>query len=105
MVNNSSNTYDEQIEVLSPVAPAKTTRAKLTPRSNIITGKRIGLFWNRKPNGDILLARFGELLKERITGVTIEWLEGKGNSSQAAPASAVKEALQKCDAVILAPGD
>ncbi|OGO21687.1 MAG: hypothetical protein A2144_13665 [Chloroflexi bacterium RBG_16_50_9] len=105
MINSSDSVYDTQLEVLVPVAPAEAPITDTGLRGHTIAGKRLGLFWNRKPNGDILLSRFGELLQERHSDTKIEWLQGKGDPAKGAPMSAIKEALKKCDAVILAAGD
>ena len=107
MVDYSTTSMDDgdELIVLVPVAPAKLAQVELCPRSRVLSGKRFGLFWNRKPNGDVLLSSFQELLKERYNNLTINWLEGKTDPAQPAPASSIKEASLKCDAVILATGD
>jgi hypothetical protein len=94
-----------RLEVLVPVAPDETSRTDMADRSRTLEGKRVGLFWNRKPNGDVFLLRVGELLKERFKNITVEVLQGKGDPAQAAPDCAIAEALQKSDAVIMATGD
>ena len=93
------------MEILDPVAPGKLKQVQLAPRIKILSGKRLGLFWNRKPNGDVLLSRFSEILRARYKDVTIDWLQGKFDPAQKAPESAFKEAKEKYDGVILASGD
>ncbi len=44
---------------------------KFAPRINSFSGKRIGLLWNSKPNGDFFLNRVSELLVERYKDVKI----------------------------------
>ena len=41
------------------------------PRINSFEGKRIGLLWNSKPNGDFFLNRVAELLVERYKDIKI----------------------------------
>jgi hypothetical protein len=96
---------DEFLEVLDPTAPAEVTEVKANSKIDTPAGKRVGLFWNRKPNGDILLSRFGQLLQDRYPDIKIVRLEGKNDPAQGAPEEVLNEAAQKCDAVILASGD
>lgn len=95
----------ENIEVLNPVAPSRI--ADITVGHKVVTleGKKIGLFWNRKPNGDIVLSRFGELLKQRYPDVKVEWLPGKNDPAQSAPEATLKEASEACDFIIVAAAD
>jgi hypothetical protein len=93
-------------EVLIPTSPGRILRAETAARIKTFDGKRVGLFWNTKPNGDIFLIRVGECLKERFKDVMIvEFLPGKGDTTSAAPITAIKEAAEKCDVVILSTGD
>ena len=61
--------YGEQPQewtVYSPVGVAmKGQPVTLAPRIDTFEGKRIGLLWNHKPNGDIFLGRVAELLKKK----------------------------------------
>lgn len=41
------------------------------PRINTFEGKRVGLLWNSKPNGDFFLNRVAELLVERYKDIQI----------------------------------
>ena len=41
------------------------------PRLSTFEGKRIGLLWNSKPNGDFFLNRVAELLVERYKDIKI----------------------------------
>jgi len=96
---------NEILEILDPVAPARVTRIKASTNMDTIKGKRVGLFWNRKPNGDLLLSRFGELLKNRYTDIKIEWLPGKNDPAQSAPQEVLNESSRNCDVIIVATGD
>lgn len=59
------------LEVLDPTGGPIPKRKTRSPRLTAFEGKRVGLVWNRKPNGDILLEEVGKLLKERYPSVTI----------------------------------
>ncbi len=41
------------------------------PRISSFEGKRVGLHWNGKPNGDFFLNRLSELLEQRYKGIKI----------------------------------
>jgi hypothetical protein len=93
-------------EVLIPTSPGRILRTETAARIKTLDGKRVGLFWNTKPNGDLFLIRVGERLKERFKDVKIvEFLPGKEDTTSAAPNTAINEASEKCDVVILSTGD
>lgn len=95
----------EHTEVLVPVAPSdKSGPMEGGSHFEMSHGKRLGLYWNRKPNGDVLLRRFGARLAERYETDAV-WLEGKNDPARAAMAETLEEARLKCDAVLLALGD
>jgi hypothetical protein len=59
---------DEKVQdwqLVNPMGAMKVTPIKLAPRITTLEGKTIGLKWNQKPNGNILLDRVAELLKEK----------------------------------------
>jgi hypothetical protein len=58
-------------EVLNPSAECEVPVVTLAPRLSDLNSKRIGLFWNGKPFGDILLEEIGALLKDRFENVEI----------------------------------
>jgi len=104
---------DNRIEVLVPIAPSDESGPSDESRvtaggvpGRVLGGGRIGLFWNKKPNGDVLLERLGARLRERYGDTDVVWLAGKENPAQSAPAEAFEEAATlKCDAVLVALGD
>lgn len=56
----------ERLEVLNPAGKVvKVEKKALAHRPSTLDGKRLGLVFNLKPGGEILLARTVELLKER----------------------------------------
>ena len=97
---------DPEWEIMVPIAPGRITKAKGAPGLETLDGKRVGLFWNTKPNGDVFLLRIGEHLKKRFKNIQlIEFMPGKGDSAIGAPAVALKKAATRCDAVLLSTGD
>jgi hypothetical protein len=57
--------------LVSPVGEYGGKKIELAPRLPTLQGKKIGLKWNAKPNGNVFLDRIAELLKERVPGVEI----------------------------------
>jgi hypothetical protein len=48
----------------------------ISPRVDTLEGKRVGLLWNGKPNGDLFLNRVAELLENKYKGIeTIKFWE------------------------------
>ena len=58
-----------ELEVLNPEGKIVKKGKTLAPRPETLEGKKIGLVWNGKPNGDKLLNEVGKLLKERYPTV------------------------------------
>lgn len=100
---------ENRLKILEIMVPVAQSSEDITKNGNTHVEKpgrkRIGLFWNRKPNGDVLLNRLGELLKGKHPDMEIVWLKGKSDPAREAPVEALNEASQKCDLVILAVGD
>jgi hypothetical protein len=93
-------------EIMVPKAPVKMVKAKGASGFTGLDGKKVGLFWNTKPNGDVFLIRIGEHLKNRFPSIqVVEFMPGKADSAIGAPASALNEAANRCDVVIFSTGD
>lgn len=94
----------KEIEVLIPVAETKFEEIKMAERTEDLTGKVIGLIWNGKPNGDLLLMNLKNLLKEefRLSGTV---MRKKTIASSEAPVEILEELSAKCDLIILGIGD
>lgn len=87
-------------------APSKISKIDIVPRIETFDAKRVGLFWNVKPNGDVFLNRVGELLRDRFKDVKIiEFLPGKPDATVGAIPSTIKEVVGKCDVVVLSTSD
>ena len=65
-----------QLEVLNPVADTIATAIGIIPRPRELTNKRLGLYWNSKPNGDIALLRVAEHLKNRFPNLSCDLILG-----------------------------
>jgi hypothetical protein len=88
-------------EVLNPLAEYERAVFALSPRLADLNGKTVGLFWNGKPNGNVLLEAIGKLLEERFKNIKLIkfWLHiSVGPENQ-------KQMAEQCDAVIAAQGD
>ena len=94
----------ESIIVLNPTAVYRTHELKMAPRPGSLEGKVLGILWNNKSNGDILLKRFSELINERFHLAHVI-MRKKPLSSSAATEDILNELSSKCDLVITATGD
>ncbi len=79
------------------------------PRIDSFNGKRIGLLWNGKANGDFYLNRVGELLEKRFSNVSIIKFWEVDPTETAHPEKKSAEALDRVakssDIVIASQGD
>ena len=92
------------IEVLVPVAEVTFAELRMPERVQDLNGKRTGLLWTQKVNGDILLRHLEEALKKeyRLSGTSFE---KKPLASSAAPPEILERLSAESDLVILAMGD
>ena len=60
----------QEWSVLDPVAHVQIEGRDGARRFDDYSGKRIGLWWNGKPNGDIFLNEVAAQLEARFEGVT-----------------------------------
>jgi hypothetical protein len=93
-----------KIEILVPVAEVSFGEIKMAGRTKDLNGKVIGLMWNHKPNGDLLLRHLEEALSRKfeLSGVL---MKEKPLASSGAPPEVLEELSARCDFVILAIGD
>ncbi len=91
-----------QIEVLSPIAEARTSERPLARRDGNIQGKTVGFLNNRKANAGLLLEHVESLLHERSGDFSV--LKGEKNAALPAPEE-VMARLSTCDVVVVAIGD
>lgn len=94
------------LEVLNPVADAKPEKVELAPRLTDLTGKTIGLYWNGKSGGDILLEQNAELLKQRYSGVKFRnYMGAVGSIMRHATAEQADAIARECDVVFGSTAD
>lgn len=94
------------LEVLNPVADAKPEKVELAPRLTDLTGKTIGLYWNGKSGGDILLEQNAELLKQRYSGVKFRnYMGAVGSIMRHATAEQADVIARECDVVFGSTAD
>ena len=94
----------EMIEVLVPVAEVKPGEIKIAQRPLDLNGKVMGLMWNKKFNGDLLLKNLGKALAKKFS-LSGTFMKSKPNPTSAAPTELIEEFSTKCDLVILAIAD
>ena len=93
-----------KIEVLVPTAEVEVGEIGMAKRPGDLRGATVGFFWNRKPNGDLLLKRLEEELVKRLP-LHRTLMRQKALSSSEAPPELLDELSARCDLVILAVGD
>jgi hypothetical protein len=96
-----------RVSVYAPDGEAGPEPAALAAGPNVLTGLRIGVLDNGKPNAGLLLARVGEQLAAR-TGATLTLVTEKGPGANAATSctEAVFERLRsECDVALTGSAD
>ena len=97
-----------EIDVLNPVAvtKAESDDVELAPRLAELKGKTIGLFFNQKAGGDVLLEETAQLLQQRYDGITFKnYLGAVGHIMRHATPEQADEITKECDAVIASTAD
>jgi hypothetical protein len=90
------------LQVLDPTADVYGEGVEpLSARLTSLEGKTLGLVWNAKPNGDVALKRTGELISERVPGLTVRFYSG---SLPCSP-ELLRQAAEECDAVLACTAD
>ena len=93
-----------QLEVLNPAGEVeKVAKKTLAPRPGSLDGKRVGLVYNLKTGGDILLTRTSELLKERFKDVEFTWFSRA--CCVAPPEGYIENAVKGSDVAVAAAAD
>ncbi len=67
----SSSEISQQWEIINPESIVKVEPLKLNSHPTTLEGKTVALYWNGKLNGDNLLNRVAELLKEKVKDIKI----------------------------------
>ncbi len=90
------------IEVLNPVASKYTgMTVRPAPRLDTLNGKTIGLYWNQKSGGDVVLSRVSELIRQRFPDVSFRNYTGSiGWGRTVASDEDVDRIAEECQGVI-----
>jgi len=96
---------NKKIRVLDPTSKAESKEFKVERRPIRLEGKVLGIVWNRKLGGDVLLDRLGELLMERFHFMEILKLHERADSSTGLAENLIKDFTEKCNVVMIGVGD
>jgi hypothetical protein len=91
------------VRVYCPVGEQQEGFLPLAPRPVSLEGRKVGLLWNKKANGDVYLREFRDFIDSRYPGVEFEWFAKSSHSR--APSSEMMLGLRTCDAVVTTVGD
>ena len=95
-----------KLEILNPVADISKEDVSLAPRSGVLSGKTIGLFWNGKPSGDITNRFTAELLAKRFKDIRFKnYMGSLGSVVRQMSAEDADTISKDCNAVVGAVGD
>jgi hypothetical protein len=94
---------ERKITLLEPIASTASKQIPLSRRLASLNNKTIGILWNTKPNGDILLRRIHELLSEKYKINGVIWRQ-KVLSDRPATQE-IKELALSADLIINGQGD
>jgi hypothetical protein len=84
--------FNEALRVFNPRGERKTTPARgISRRVAKIEGKRIGIYWNGKPDGDYFWDTIEGLLENRFPTATVLRYNGPGDLGDALAAKMAKE--------------
>ena len=93
-----------QIELLDPTGGAVAAKGVLSPRLDTLSGKTLGVIWNGRRPGDLILNRMIDILKERYAIKEVVFRE-KPYIGNVAPDEIFDQIAARCDAVISGVGD
>ena len=92
------------IMVLDPTVKPKHKSISIARRLMDLNGKAVGILWNEKPNGDILLNRIKEKLSQKYNPSEIIW-RAKDTASRPANSATLNDLASRADMVINAIAD
>jgi len=88
----------------SPEGPIGSAPRILAPAPPVLTGLRLGVLENRKPNARLLLSELATRLAER-TGARVALVTAKANAAVAAEAEVLAQVRGECDVVLTGSAD
>ena len=99
-----SNRKAHAIEIFSPEGPLGRSPRHLAPAPDVLTGLRIGVLDNRKPNARLLLESVAERIASR-TGARVALVAVKGNSAVRCEVDLLDKLRAEADVVLTGSGD
>jgi hypothetical protein len=91
------------VRILSPLGRQQQGFSPLAPRPESLSGRKVGLLWNAKANGDLFLEEFRAMVEAQQADVEFE-VFFKSNPNDA-PEGDMARRLHACDVVVTAVGD
>jgi hypothetical protein len=92
------------IRIYSPEGPAGTVPHRLSAAPAVLTGVRLGVLDNRKPNARLLLERLAENLAQR-TGARVSLVTAKANAAVACEPQVLGQLRQEADVILTGSAD
>jgi hypothetical protein len=89
-------------KVLNPLGEEQGAEAFIAPHIEDLTGRKVGLFWNGKHNGDVVLSEIGKQIKSKFT---IDSLIRFDHGYEGIGPAAIKKIAESSDLVISSLGD
>jgi hypothetical protein len=93
-----------RIRIYSPQGPIGSAARTLAAAPPVLTGLRLGVLENRKPNARLLLSELATRLAER-TGARVALVTAKANAAVAAEADVLAQVRSTCDVVLTGSAD
>jgi len=88
-------------EVFDPTAEYEAVVYRPAPRLEGLNNKKVGLFWNGKPSGNVVLDSIGALLQGKYEGIELKFF----NAGFPAAPEMIQRMAAESDVVIGATGD
>lgn len=89
--------------VLDPTGKTRSSHYSVAPRLDDLKGRVLGILWNGKPNGDILLERIAQGLTRRFDLAATRWWKKQAVDLSAGPLLA--EMAAGADLILNGNGD
>lgn len=91
------------MKIYAPIGEVGPPPQRRAPGPSVLTGRRIGILDNTKPNAGLLLGRIGQRLAER-TGAEVVLVEKK-NAALAAPDEVMGRLIEEVELVLTGSAD
>jgi len=95
-----------ELVILNPVAEKRIEKFDVARRRPSLEGKTVGLYWNGKPGGEVLLEHSAELLRQKYGGIEFKNFLGQaGSMMRHLTPKQADQIANECEAVIGATSD